>query len=264
MNQELKEFYDTADENIFSTGVTHFDVHAMIRSGEIEEPKNLLGRMGLSDDRPFLFFTMSSSYYAPNEIDIIEALAKSVEGNQFGEEMQLVIRPHMINLMADRSDQAWLKRLESLVSQRVKVDFPDSENSLLTWYMKQDDMIKLSALLNRASVCLNSGSTIAIEAVYLDRPVVLTPFDTEEWPYWQSARRLMDYVHLQKFAATGASVIASDLDHMMKSIKDYLKNPDLHSENRKRAVEQECFKNDGKATERFVKNVHKIFVNAGL
>ena len=258
MNEELKEYYQVSESQIYNTGVTHFDVHAGVNDGNIKAPENLLYSIGLKDDRPYLFFTMSASYYAPNEIDIIEYLSKQVEENQFGENMQLVVRPHMANLMADRSDRSWLERLKHLDSKRVKVDFPDSDNSLLTWYMKQDDMLRLSALLKGAAVCLNSGSTISIEAVYQDRPVVLTPFDTENWPYWQSARRLMDYIHLKKFAATGACTVVSSLNDMTDSIHRYLKTPELHQKERKKAVELECYRNDGKATERFVKNIQKI------
>ena len=183
MNQELKEYYNVQDSEIFNTGVAHFDIHARVREGVLKIP-DLLQQMGLDSSKPYLFFTMSASYFAPNEIDIVEWLAKEVESNSFGDDMQLIVRPHMANLMANRSDQSWLGRLQKLPSKRVVLDLPDAENSLLTWYMKHDDMIKLSNLINRASVCLNSGSTIAIEAAYLNRPVVLTAFDLEKFPKW--------------------------------------------------------------------------------
>ena len=257
MNEELDEYYQVSSSRIFNTGVTHFDIHARVKMGEIESP-GLLDKIGLDPTRPYLFFTMSASYYAPNEIDIIEALALKVVDGYFGDDMQLIIRPHMINLMSDRSDQSWLKRLQELQSERVKVDFPDAHNSLLTWYMKQDDMIRLSHLINGAAVCLNSGSTIAIEAVYLDRPVVLTPFDTEEWSYWRSARRLIDYLHLEKIVATGACSVASSLDEMFRYVADYLADPTLLQARRTKAVERECYRNDGLSTQRFVENVKRI------
>lgn len=262
MNKELAEYYQVPEQRTHITGVTHFDIHAILSNGSIPSPPYLIEKLGLNNNRPYLFFTMSASYYAPNEIDIIEALAAKVEVDGFGSDMQLVIRPHMANLMSDRSDIRWLKRLENLVSNRVKVDFPDAANTLLTWYMKQDDMIRLSALLHSAAVCLNSGSTIAIEAVYLDRPVVLTPFDTEEWPYRQSARRLMDYIHLKKFVDTGACVVAKDLDDMYRAVSEYIKEPALNREQRKLAVELECYRNDGRATQRFVENIKKILAES--
>jgi hypothetical protein len=257
MAQELKEYYDVPEKSIKHMGVTHFDVHADVKACDIG-PKEVLTGLGLQAKSPYIFFTMSASYFAPNEIDIVEHLAKSVHENCFGESMQLVIRPHMANLMADRSDQSWLSRLETLDSSRVKVDFPKSDNSLLTWYMAQDDMLHLSTLLNNAAVCLNSGSTIAIEAIYLDRPVVITAFDTETHPIWESARRLREYIHLKKLFAMNACRVVDDLKSMDTAIIDYLNDPQLDSQERQNAVEQECFKNDGRATERFVQNIQQI------
>jgi len=257
MNEELQEYYGVGEDNMYLTGVTHFDVHAQVKDGSLGIP-NLLSSVGLDDNKPYLFFTMSASYFAPNEIDIVEHLARQVEQNAFGEEMQLVVRPHMANLMADRSDQSWLTRLKALKTNRVVVDFPDSDNSLLTWYMAKDDMIRLSSLLHGATACLNSCSTVAIEAIYLNRPVIITAFDTEQWPFWSSARRLRDYVHLQKLFALGACQLVGDLQQMDEAIAEYIAHPDMHAEARQRAIERECYRNDGRATERFVAHVNTI------
>lgn len=257
MNEELQEYYGVGEDNMYLTGVTHFDVHAQVKDGSLGIP-NLLSSVGLDDNKPYLFFTMSASYFAPNEIDIVEHLARQVEQNAFGEVMQLVVRPHMANLMADRSDQSWLTRLKALKTNRVVVDFPDSDNSLLTWYMAKDDMIRLSSLLHGATVCLNSGSTVAIEAIYLNRPVIITAFDTEQWPFWSSARRLRDYVHLQKLFALGACQLVDDLQQMDEAIAEYIAHPEMDAEARQRAIERECYRNDGGATERFVAHVNTI------
>ncbi|HCQ16051.1 MAG TPA: hypothetical protein DIU20_07315 [Cryomorphaceae bacterium] len=164
----------------------------------------------------------------------------------------------MANLMANRSDQSWLGRLQKLPSKRVVLDLPDAENSLLTWYMKHDDMIKLSNLINGASVCLNSGSTIAIEAAYLNRPVVLTAFDLEKFPKWKSARRLLEYIHLAKFVSFGGSTVTTNLENLKEAIENYLKDPKLHEMERQKVVEMECYKNDGRATQRFAENIATI------
>lgn len=257
MNEELQEYYGVKQENMYLTGVTHFDVHAQVKAGIIGIPK-LLSSIGLDDSRPYIFFTMSASYYAPNEIDIVEHLARQVEQNVFGHEMQLVVRPHMANLMADRSDQSWLQRLKVLKTNRVVVDFPAADNSLLTWYMAKDDMIRLSSLLHGATVCLNSGSTVAIEAIFLNKPVIITAFDTEQWPFWSSARRLRNYVHLQKLFDLGACQLVDDLKELDAAIVKYIEYPETDAQARQNAVVRECYRNDGLSTQRFVENVKRI------
>lgn len=254
MNQELNEYYHVKEEQIYTTGVTHFDVHAHVRNNPPKYNK-WVDELSLDSNKPYLFFTMSASYYAPNEIDIIEWLSSKVEQNTFGDNMQLIIRPHMINLMEEKSEKSWINRLHKLISKRVAVDFPKSDNSLLTWYMKNDDMLKLSNLINGASVCLNSGSTIAIEAVAFNKPVILTMFDTEEWPAWLSVRRIKDYIHLKKFLSFNAVEVVSSLKHMEESLLGYLKDINLREKERKELLMAECYKVDGFSTDRFVKNI---------
>ncbi|RYZ42241.1 MAG: hypothetical protein EOP49_28455, partial [Sphingobacteriales bacterium] len=256
MNNELKEYYKVTDDRLFLTGVTHFDVHH-----QTKQNPNVgfwLNKLKLDEKKPYLFFTMSASYYAPNEIEIIEWLAQKVERNAYGADMQLVIRPHMANLMEGKSDLNWKDRLKAIESSRVAIDFPDVDNTLLTWYMKDQDMVKLSNLLEGATICFNSGSTVAIEAVMLDKPTVLTFFDTEKWPEWRSVQRMLEYVHIKKFLATGATRVVKSFDEMDNAIQTYLRDPKTDAPQRKIAVEQECYAADGKATERFVQHVTHI------
>lgn len=257
MNQELKEYYQVDDAQLFLTGVTHFDIHAQVKNGSlrIESPLN---KLGLDASKPYLFFTMSASFYAPNEIDIIEWIAAQVENNHYGEDMQFIVRPHMLNLTKGKSDLSWIERLKKLSSKRVAIDFPDMDNSLLTWFMKKEDMAHLSTLINGATICLNSGSTIAIEAVYLDRPLILTMFDTEEWSEWKSVKRLKEFIHLQKFLSYEAASMPNSLEELHEEIQRYLQKPDYKKEERKNVLEAECYKNDGKATERFVQHISSI------
>lgn len=256
MNEELKEYYNVQDKQIHLTGVTHFDVHR-----EVQQSPNVgywIEELGLQQGKPYLFFTMSASYYAPNEIDIIEWLAQKVETDQYGEEMQLILRPHMHNFQEGFSDLSWKNRLLKLQSNRVAIDFPDIDNSLLTWYSKKQDMLRLSNLLYGASICFNSGSTVAIESCIMDRPTIITLFDTEPQSEWKSVKRLKDYLHLKKLFDTGGVAVVESLSELDKYIMAYLKDPALNEENRQKAVKLECYKNDGKATERFVNHIKKI------
>ena len=259
MNEELAEYYNVKKENIFTTGVTHFDIHHQVKTNP--DLKKWMEPLGLNVQKPYIFFTLSSSYYCPDEIEIIEWLAKNIESGSYGKDMQLVLRPHMHNFKEGLSDETWKNRLMSLQSAKVGIDFPDMNNSLLTWFMKQDDMYKLSNLLNGASINLNSGSTIALEAAMLDKPVILPLFETHELPGWLSVKRLKNYIHLKKLIDLNGVEVVDSFDALDNAIKKYINNPDLGSKERAHAVIQECFKNDGRSTERFVDHINKITKN---
>ncbi|MEO1263873.1 MAG: hypothetical protein AAFZ15_34020 [Bacteroidota bacterium] len=257
MNEELKAYYKTPEERIHTTGVTHFDVHAQVKNGTVGMGK-VITDLELQPANPYLFFTMSASYFAPNEIDIIEWLAAQIEKDRFGKKMQLIIRPHMANFLERTSDVSWIDRLKKLKSKRVAIDFPIINNDLLTWYMDEDDMVKLSRLIKGSTICINSGSTISIEALAFDKPVILTTFDTEKWPEWRSAKRVIDYLHLKKLIDFNALMVAESLTDLATKIDLFLENPSLQQRERTIAIKEECFKIDGQSTERFVRHMQAL------
>ena len=261
MYQELKEYYGVADDRVVTCGVPHFDQHIKVQ----QSPSftKLLEDLSLHPEHPYLFVAMSAPRFAPREVDIVEQLARWVEADVFGSDQQLIIRPHPQNVRGSLADTSWLKRLDRLQSRRVAIDYPQLVDSRLKWSMKKQDMERLSNLLAGCSVCLNSGSTVSIDALMLDKPVVLTSFDGESrLNYWKSARRLIDYPHLKKFVALGGARVTLSFGELKQVLLDYIQQPDLDRAQRKRALEKECFKNDGRATERVVEAVLNLLTKS--
>jgi len=114
-----------------------------------------------------------------------------------------------------------MKRLENLNSKRVAVDFPQLIKSNVRWSMKKSDMNHLSNLLAGCSVCLNSGSTVSIDALVMEK--------------------------------LGGAKVAHSYQELTESILKYLITPELDAKKRQHALNMECHKNDGEATTRVVK-----------
>jgi hypothetical protein len=251
MYKELKEYYQLSDEQVQVCGVPHFDHHIKIKKAGIY--KDLIAELGLNPDLPYLFVAMSSPRFAPYEIDIVEWLTQAIHDDIFGKDLQLVVRPHPQNVQGSMSDQRWIGRLDKLKGHRVAIDYPKLVKSNVRWSMAQSDMDHLSKLLLGCSVCINSGSTVSIDALVMGKPSLLTSFDGDkELYYWKSARRLVDYTHLQKFVTLGGAEITRSYDELEKSISTYINNPDHRIENRKNALHSECYQDDGKSTDRVI------------
>ncbi len=249
MSDEFQSYYGIEEKDIYHCGVPHFDAHIDV----LKQPniRPFIERLGLNPDKPYLFFAMSSPHFAPREIDIVEWLSEKIEANLFGDEMQFIIRPHPQNVTGSMADKTWLGRLDSLISHRVKVDYPQLVESNLQWSMKQSDMLRLSNMLAGASVCMNSGSTVSIDAFMVDTPVVLTVFDAdEERDYWFSARRIADFPHMKKFLSFNGASVARNFDDLTKHLKNYIENPKANWEARQHTRYMECGENDGEATNR--------------
>ncbi|PHN08601.1 glycosyltransferase family protein [Flavilitoribacter nigricans] len=257
MRDEFLEHYDIPPERIHICGVPHFDQHVAVR--EQPDYDHLLRDLGLDPGKPYLFFAMSSPRFAPREIDIIEGLSERIEKGAFGEELQLIVRPHPQNVQGFMADPTWIGRLQALASDRIAVDFPRLNKSRLRWSMQQQDMDRLSNLLAGCRVCLNSGSTVSIDALMLNKPVILTSFDAGfRVNYWRSARRLVDYTHLRKFVALGGARVVRSTAELDEAITGYLQDPDHDLAIRRHALTEECFTDDGQSTQRVLRVVRAI------
>jgi len=259
MSEELKEYYQVDSDQIFECGVPHFDLH--IKTKRNPNPVPYLNNLGLNSKQPYLFFAMSSPYFAPREIDIVEWLSEQVVNNKFGINLQLIVRPHPQNVSGNMMDASWLPRLKRLGNKdRVAVDYPQLSNeSKLKWSMEKGDMRRLSHLISGSSITLNSGSTISIDSLMLDKPVILTSFDgLDTLPFWQSARRLIQFPHLKKLIDLGGISVVNDYEELRDQINEYIENPTLKIQKRKSSLFEECGLNDGKATNRVVKVFEEI------
>lgn len=225
MRDEFMEYYNIPEDKIHVCGVPHFDLHTDIKKNR--NPSQFFRSIGLDIGIPYLFFGMSSPRFAPREIDIVEWLAFEINNNCFGNELRLIIRPHPQNVQGNLADVSWLPRLKALQNSRVIVDFPEFVQDSNMWLsMESRDMEKLSMLLSKALICLNSGSTLSIDALITDVPVIITAFDgAEKLEYWKSAKRLVDYPHLKKFLQINNVAVVNNYIELRNQIISMAFNP---------------------------------------
>ncbi|MGA7304213.1 MAG: hypothetical protein WBW88_05040 [Rhodothermales bacterium] len=249
MSAELAEYYDVPASHVYECGVAHFDQH--VNAVVPGKAKEILREIGLNPEDPYLFFGMSSPTVSPNEIDVVEWLAHEVRRGAFGPCVQLVIRPHPQNIQGYTADKSWLPRLQAVAGGPIAVDYPALEQSELAWNLKEDDLPRLVNLLAGSTIVLNSGSTLAIDGIIHDKPVILTLFDgNEELPWHRSIRRYREVIHMRKLIDLGGLRVAGSYDELTHQIAEYLANPDLDAAGRARTRELECGSVDGHACER--------------
>ena len=246
MENELIEYYQIDSNAIQVVGVPHFDVHVDTVNGS--------NTGTLEVTKPYLFFAMSAPRFAPNEIDIVEWLATQVTEGVFGDNMNLVVRPHPQNVTGSMADASWVERLKKINKGKVNVDFPNLASGKLAWAMQQKDMFRMSQLLHGALVCLNSGSTMSIDSLMVNTPVIFTSFDADnQLPYWMSAKRLIDFPHLKKFTKIGDIPVADNFETLHKLISEVINNNGIVSKSMERVLEQECSSVKGNSTQNVVK-----------
>ncbi len=246
MKDEFMEYYNIPENKIHVCGVPHFDVHFTEKDSPLKNVK-------------FILFGMSAQRFVPNEIDIVEWISKFIEENYNDLDLHFIVRPHPQNLTGNMTEKSWIKRLKDLNKGKTSVNFPTTINSKLAWSLKLNDMNVLSELLQNCSVFINSGSTLSIEALGLNKPTILTSFDANEnRDYWDSSRRHKDSKHLQKMISLGGVSVVNSFDELKNAINNAIVSPNELSNARIHTYNQECFMIDNKSTKRVV-NVLKSF-----
>ena len=94
------------------------------------------------------------------------------------------------------------------------------------------------------------ASTLAIDALLFDKPVVFIGFDAEPKLYWRSLRRFYDYDHQRLIVESNGVKLARNRTEMLEFVNKYILNPELDSPDRQRIKEKRCWKLDGKSGER--------------
>jgi len=258
MKNEFISHYGMDEENVFIAGVPHFDLHVKNRSN-LKYVEHLT-KNDLNPDIPYLFFAMSSPHFAPGEIEIVEDLSQKISEDYFDTPIQMIVRPHPQNVVGNMADLTWISRLNKLTSEHVYVNMPNLASSQMKWSMEHEDMIYFSELLAGSAVCLNSGSTVSIDALMCNKPVIITSFDGERnEAYHNSARRLIKFTHLKKFVNLGGASVTKSFDELYMEINAYIKNPDRNIERRNYAAQQECGVLNGRATEEVVNSILSIY-----
>lgn len=257
MQSELLSHYGISSNRIVATGVPHFDLHHKVKN----EPDQYLSleRLGLPDGCSFILFGMSSPRFVPYEIEIVEWLAQMIEQGRFGSNLHLLVRPHPQNVKGGFADQTWVTRLNVLKSQRVHLMFPLLAESKLPWSMELEDMKMLSNALSRCLVCINSCSTLSIDALMAGKANIAPMFDGgHSLPYWESAIRLLDYTHIKKFVALGGTQVVRNYEQLSNLILEFQIDSTRFQLDAEFAKQMECGSMEGQATQEVVDQIIRI------
>ena len=260
MTGELKDRYGLSGRRVRECGVAHFDAH--VTGVSVEGRRKAFDKIGLKCGSEYLLVGMSSPYFAPGEIEIVEELARGVSGGLCGSSMCLVVRPHPQNVRGYLADESWLPRLRAIEGPRVKICWPEMHDSVMNWALSKDDMTVLVNVLAGAKVVLNSGSTFSIDALCHYKPVILTLFDgTAKVPWHRSARRLAEYFHIQKLIGTRGVRVVENYEGMWSCVRKCLSEGDADKEAVSAAIHLECGALDGRAAARIADALQDIVVN---
>jgi hypothetical protein len=253
----LKYFPEVPVNKVEVVGSPQFDYHndsALLLSRE-----GFLKAFGLDPTRPYLLAGTGTERGMPDEPEKVILLAERLQKEL--PEMQVLIRLHPKDhgkrwkALDDR-----IKKL-GLVIQYTAPDKHMDEGGFLPpkeFYRDQVNAIYHSA------VVINSSSTLTIDAAILNKPVICFAYDLAPDPKFPEGRSLAysRSNHYSGIVDTGGVWVVRSEDECVKAIRDYLHNPQLDADGRKKIeklVTENC---DGHAGVRLANSVMQIIETA--
>jgi len=229
MKEELTAFYPSVSPNrVFVTGTPQFDFH--FDKKFTLDRVDLCARMGLDPARPFILYTTGVNEHFPEEHRTVEFVARAIQN--MTPAPQLLVRTYIKGTSQEMLALA-RKNLPGVIFPPVLW----KSDALTPMY---EDISIYNSLLRHCSLGVNAASTVSLELMMYDKPVINLGFDPpgSQLGRWNKFERHLRLDHYRPVAESGAVMIArspSDLDQM---IRYALANPGAQAKERGRFLRE--------------------------
>jgi len=246
MKEEAIKYHGYHPDDVWVCGAPQFDIYF---GGRLPPKEEFFKKMGADPTKKLIVYCMGSPGTKYVDNDIIDILNKSIEKGKIAYPCQLIIR---------QSPKSVRKPAETIRKSNIVMEigrpvpfFPDYKVDILS-----EHMIDFACLLKYCDLLISTASTTTIDASCFDTPVINIGFDGyKKKPYWSSVLRFYDYTHYSELGKLGGSWVVKSEDELIQAINEYLRNPELHKEGRRKIVETQCQYTDGKSGERIAKMI---------
>ncbi|MFK7113871.1 hypothetical protein V3468_05400 [Flavobacterium oreochromis] len=215
MKNELLEFYTSIQEKqVEVVGTPQFEPYVLERYGWSKE--DFLTKFQLAADKKIILFSCGDVSTSPNDPIYIEVIAKAIVNNKL-EKTQLIVRT---------SPAETPERFQELALKYpfIKWNFPKwvqaRSNHQEAWSQRiptVEDISDLKSVLKYCDVCVNMLSTMSLDAILFDKPVINTVFGDGKNGLVND-QRFLHYRHIQQIIQTGAVDIAEKESELISKI----------------------------------------------
>ncbi len=239
--EEAKRYADMPVEGIFVSGIPQYDWHVNYRLLGREE---FFSKKGLDISKKLIVYAPMGKAFSNSDWDIIDLLHNSITDNII-KKAHLFVRfpPNDFVDEQELSRRPWLK-----------YDYPGtrfSQQRGVDWDMGFDDIKGLTDTLANCDLFVCYASSMSIDAAVFDKPVINIDFEVRQKELMsKSPTYFYKMTHYAKAVRTGGIRYPKSQEEFVRDINRYLSNPELDREKRKRLVQEQCWKVDGRSAQR--------------
>jgi len=245
MKQQAVQFHGYRPEQITVTGPPHWDLYFRAARGSTRE--SFFRRVGADPARRLITLTTSPLELYPHFDHVLRRMLEAMSSGRYPYPSQILVRVH------PRDDvtryRQFLESPHLIVEKPFRTTVRAGDG--LSVDVTTDSQQHLADTMRYSDVVVQVSSTIAIEASIFNTPVVNVAFDGEQPVEWaRSARRYLQFTHFMNITRHGAVKVAQSPEQMIDGIAEYLRDPMIDAEGRRRVVQEQCQFLDGRSSER--------------
>lgn len=255
MKSELLHFYKSIKaENVDVVGTPQFEPYVLERYQSTKE--EFAQKFNIDLSKKTVFFSCGDVSTSPNDPTYIETIAKGIVENKFSEEINLLVRTSPAEEPA---------RFKSLAEKYPFIiwNYPDwfqaRSNHQENWSQRipsVNDVKNLRALLEFTDISVNMLSTMSLDNMLFQKPVINTVFGNGTNGL-KNDQRFFNYAHIKKVIDGNAVWVAKNEDELIEAINGYLQNPELKLQEQKDMIQLQI----GKPLLGTSSNIVKVLAN---
>jgi len=253
MKEELLYFYpNVKNEEVQVVGTPQFEPYVLDKYKSSRE--NFLAKFGLDSTKKIICYSCADVSIGPNDPIVIKTIAEAIRNNEIDAQVQLLVRT------SPAEDDSRFKA--------IRDEFPEiiwnvpkwiltRENHQESWSQRiptDEDITDLRALLENADLSVNMCSTMSLDFMLLDKPVINTVFGNQQNGLYND-QRFLNYNHYKKVIDGNAVTIAKSKQELIDQINQTFNNPNKRKTDRKAMIDLQIGKNLEGTSERIAKTL---------
>jgi hypothetical protein len=255
MKDELQEFYKKVQANqIHVVGTPQFEPYVL---DEFKKDHDwMLRKFDLDPDKKIICYSCADQSIGPNDPIVIATIAGAIQEGKI-ENAQLLVRTSPAE-DPSRFDDVRKK------FPHIKWNYPHwkltRENHPELWSQRipfKEDIAELRSILEYADLSINMCSTMSLDFMLFDKPVINTVFGNLENGLYND-QRFLKYQHYKNVIDSGAVVIAKTPVQLVDQINQSLDAPQLRLDNQQRLLDLQIKQPLTGTSRRFVRTLMNI------
>lgn len=237
VKKDALTYADMEEKNIKVVGIPHFDYYIQTQRSSRED---FFKKYGINTGERIILYTPVGRTNSSADAKTITFLDGLLSSGKLPPRLRLIVR-------FPPNDEVELPTgfKNNIIFQTPGRRFSVKRST--DWDMGAKDFESLADTLRHSSLLIGYSSTMAIDAAVFDKPVINIDFD---FPGAGENHWIYEVAHYRPVLKTGAVRIAKSEEELIEWIKKYLEHPEIDKENRKKLVEEQCWKLDGQAGKR--------------